>query len=141
MRPWQQIPNQHQKLLRDLREAKAKGQPSGNLKESTLVQLESWIDSLKEANGEELSSQLEAFKKIVFKMLNGKKKTVEAPDEDDDELGESTKPSVVPSAKNKAGLAPTSKNAKALLKGTGNEKGVGSATSTAKLILSKRFGS
>jgi hypothetical protein len=140
---------------------------------------------------------------MVFKMLNGKKKTVEAPDEvkestqrkgwiaaiwkrmpsdsrggrgdkrkimytgdlakklgvknyssavlsklSDEELsniakilGESTKLREVPSAKNKAGTKPKDKNAKAILKGKGNEKGVGKATATAKMILSKRFGS
>jgi hypothetical protein len=96
-----------------------------------------WIDSLKEANGEDLRTQLEAFKKMVFKMLNGRKKTVEAPDE----VKESSKVRVVPSAKNKSGKAPKGKNAKALLKGKGNEKHVGKATAAAKMILSKRFGS
>jgi hypothetical protein len=80
---------------------------------------------------------------MVFKMLNGKKKTVEVgKDDDEDEMEEAHgKPVEVPSAKNKAGEAPKGKNARAILKGVGNEKSVGSATSTAKLILSKRFGS
>lgn len=137
MRPWQRTRNQHQKPHQDSQEAKAKAPLSEacSLTESTLAQMEVWIDSLKEANGEDLHTQLEAFKKMVFKMLNGKKKTVEAPDE----VEESAKTRVVPSAKNKAGKAPKGKNAKATLKGKGNEKKVGKATATAKLILSKRF--
>lgn len=174
--------------------------------EEALAQLDEWVDSLEESDKDALRQQLEAFKKMVFKMLNGKKKSVEA-DKDDDDLaeskdrkgwiaaiwkrmptdsrggrgdkrkimytgdlakkmgvknyssavlsklsddelskiakilGESDTTRVVPSAKNKAGKAPKDKNAKALLKGKGNEKGVGKATATAKLILSKRFGS
>lgn len=141
MRPWQQIQNQPQKPLRDLQEAKAKALCSAN---GAFAQLEDWIDDLQEADTAVLRQQLEAFKKMVFKMLNGKKKTVEVGKKkkgEDDMEEASGGPIEVPSAKNKAGIAPKGKNAKALLKGVGNEKSVGSATSTAKLILSKRFGS
>jgi len=143
MRPWQRTQNQHQKPLQAYQEAKAKELRSASITSGAFAQLEGWIDDLQEADTTALRQQLEAFKKMVFKMLNGKKKTVEAgvDDDEDEDMKESSKVQVVPSAQNKAGVAPKSKNAKALLKGTGNEKSVGSATATAKLILSKRFGS
>lgn len=75
---WERTRSQRQKHHRDsLAEAKA---PPSAVSENIFTDLSDWI-----GEDDDLQAHLESFKKMVFTMLNGKKKSVEVGKDDDDD--------------------------------------------------------
>lgn len=73
---WERTRSQHQKHRR-VSLAEAKAHPSA-VNEGIFSDLSDWI-----GEDDDLQAHLESFKKMVFTMLNGKKKSVETGDGDD----------------------------------------------------------
>jgi len=110
MRPWQRTRNQPQKPHQTSTTTEA-DPTSGSM-------LESCLEALEEGDNEALRTHVEAFKKMIFKMLNGKKKTVTAPDDEVEEAAGYTKVYSVQCPHNKKGHKPhDAAKVKKMLKG------------------------